>query len=316
MIKTEKNILIISYLFEPNNSVGAKRAGYWAKNINSLEPSITCDVISTEPNDKVIGVNNYYCIPNPNTPKGLVKDEGVTWKKEITKWLTTSTTHYDVVIMSGSPFMYFSIGKLFQKRGTKVILDFRDPFALNPRFNNSGIKIRIKKYFERKFVKIADKILTVNSVCDKLTWGSTIFSTKFHIIRNGYEDQISPIKNSIINKAEFNIIYPGKLYNDVSSTPLFNYIKKTPSIHFHHFGNSAGINSFERIYTYGIKPYDEILSAIDQSDIGLILTSGKPFESTTKIYDYIYRKKPIWVISNEKIIDDSLSLWPSDCLFR
>ena len=105
----ERHILIISYLFEPNNTVGAKRTSYWAKNISKFAPHIKCDVISTVKDTKVSGIENYHHIPNQKNPKGLVKDQGVTWKKEILKWLKSNKQKYDVVIMSGSPFMYFSL---------------------------------------------------------------------------------------------------------------------------------------------------------------------------------------------------------------
>ncbi len=69
------------------------------------------------------------------------------------------------------------------------------------------------------------------------------------------------------------------------------------------------------INKYGLKSYSEMLRGIEEADIGVILSTGLPFESTTKIYDYIYMKKPIWVISNNKITNggvwDELKDYPA-----
>ncbi len=304
-MSTKKHILIISYLFEPDNTVGAKRASYWAKNITQLASHIKCDVISTIENKAISDIENYYHIPNPKKPKGLIKDEGVTWKKEIKKWIAVNKKKYDVVIMSGSPFMYFSIAKEFKKRGAKIILDYRDPFANNPRFNNSFIKIKIKKFYENKFNRLADKILSVNSFCLSLLSTYKKQRNKFTVIPNGYENVEIP-QYSILSQEKINFIYTGTFFEDRDPKNFLKVILKNDDIKFHHIGKPTTLNGAFKINAYGLKTYPEMLEGIDEADIGIIFSSGKAFESTTKIYDYIYRKKPIWVISNTKITNGGI----------
>ena len=50
----------------------------------------------------------------------------------------------------------------------KVILNFRDPFSSNPRFNDGFIKKTVKRYFERSFIAAADYVITVNEYCANL----------------------------------------------------------------------------------------------------------------------------------------------------
>ncbi|MEJ6737064.1 MAG: hypothetical protein QNK84_08510 [Flavobacteriales bacterium] len=311
-MKKGTNILIISYLFDPDNSVGAKRATYWAKNISRLDNSISCDVISTIKNSNVSGVRDYWCIPNPNKPKGLIKDEGVTWKKEIRKWLEINKAEYDVVIFSGSPFMYFSLVKNFQKRGAKVILDYRDPFANNPRFGSSVLKIKIKAYYEKKFNTLADKVISVNTFCLSLL--SKFNEDKFKVIKNGYDD-VSVSKQSFLTKGKVNFVYAGTIYDHINPKILLSGIEKNNEIVFHHIGKESRVIKKCGIKAYGLKPYPEMLKGIDDADVGIIFSTGLSFESTTKIYDYIFMKKPIWVISNEEIknggIWDELKDYPA-----
>ena len=313
-MSTKKNILIISYLFDPDKTVGSKRATFWAKNINKIAPYINCDVISITENTHVDGVENYYCIPNLKKAKGLIKDEGVTWKKEIRKWMKTNETGYDVVIMSGSPFMYFSLVKDFQKKGAKVILDYRDPFANNPRFNNTFFKVFIKSQFENRFNKVADKIITVNQFCLPLLKGYKKGNNKYSVIKNGYE-RVAKSTDVFLNRTTINFIYTGTFFPDRDPKPLLKIIKENKEITFHHIGRETTLNEPYKMACYGMLPYSKMLKGINDSDIGIILSSGLSFESTTKIYDYIYMKKPIWVISNKEIknggIWDELKDYPA-----
>lgn len=313
-MKKNIQILIVSYLFEPDNSVGSKRATYWAKNIRRLDDSISCDVISTTESSNVSGVRDYYCIPNPNKPKGLIRDEGVTWKKEIRKWLKINKGNYDVVIFSGSPFMYFSLAKDFKKRGAKVILDYRDPFANNPRFNNSFFKVFIKSIFETQFNKFANKILTVNQFCLPLLKGYSKGNSKYLVIKNGY-DNVEKSKDFFLRKTAINFIYTGTFFPDRDPKLLLKIIKQDRLITFHHVGRETSLNGAFKMECYGMMPYSNMLKGINDAEIGVIFSSGLPFESTTKIYDYIFMKKPIWVISNKEInnggIWDELKDYPA-----
>ncbi len=300
-MSNKRHILFISFLFEPNHTVGAKRITYWAKNLSRINPEYSCDVISTVPNPNPVGIEDYMHIPNPKQPKGPIKDEGITWKKEIKQSILEKNKNYDVVVMSGSPFMYFSLTSFFQKRGSKVILDYRDPFANNPRFDNSVIKIKAKEYYESKFNKQADKILTVNQYCLELLSGYSQSNKKFEIIKNGYEDLPVEGNSNILSKSEVNFIYTGTFFADRNPNNLLDVIGQFGNHKFHHVGRETDIFNHSGINSYGLMPYSSMLSAIDESDICVSFSSGKPFESTTKIYDYIYRKKPIWIISNQEI---------------
>ena len=80
------NILIISFLFEPEKKVGAKRMSYWAKNIGQY--GVHCDVLTTtETGDQFDQSEiNVYTIPLPEKKPILsrfIKDAGVIWKQAL-----------------------------------------------------------------------------------------------------------------------------------------------------------------------------------------------------------------------------------------
>ena len=76
----------------------------------------------------------------------LIKDEGVSWAKAVKKiLLELDLKTYAYMVFSGTPFMQFGLtGSIKARSRAKVILDYRDPFAVNPRFNNSKLKFCMK----------------------------------------------------------------------------------------------------------------------------------------------------------------------------
>ena len=57
---------------------------------------------------------------------------------------------------------------------------------------------------------------------------------------------------------------------------------------------------------HGLKTYEESINIINQCDYGLIFSYGHPFESTTKVFDYIGLRKPFLVFFNEIPFDGAL----------
>jgi hypothetical protein len=78
----------------------------------------------------------------------------------------------------------------------------------------------------------------------------------------------------------------------------------------HHIGAE---NEFSRLLTvhtnytaYGLRTYDQLMKGLTEADVCVLFSSGKAFESTTKVYDYIAANKTIWIISNAKISSGAL----------
>jgi hypothetical protein len=274
------------------------RAGYWSKELDK-EINSNTTVITAQPDAVGDGV---HIVPKEGTSllSNLIKDDGVVWKQNIISYLDkTSIYPPDIVIITGGPFMHFSLTSWFKKRykSSKVILDYRDPFAINPGFDNAWIKVRIKTYFEKRFNQEADALITVNDYCGKLVVG---FDNKINaIIQNGYDETVNAdLKPVQLSNPSFS--YTGKFYFDPE--PILEAMNEE-KLNFNHAGPEALENevSSDYINSLGFVDYSSAVQLIAENDVGIIQTYGEDFQSTTKIFDYIRCNRAILVVSNRFI---------------
>ena len=296
--------------------------------------SISCDVItSSMPAQDYPGIGRVHHVANNRTSplSFLIKDQGMTWKNELKSLFESGKllSSYEVIILSGGPFMHFSlVGYLKKRYNCRIILDFRDPFANNPRFGDSKLKKGIKGYFELTFVKNADHVITVNKYCAKLLSGYGADPASFSIIDNGYDidmvAQVKKIELGIPDKIHF--ILPGSLFANIQN--FLRVLRGPPyseKFLFHHVGmTNSFLDEFRGdsyIVEHGQQTHQKTLDLIHSADIGLIFTMGYDFESTLKIFDYIGLKKKFLIITGGAVRTGSLydisknypgALWVSD----
>jgi hypothetical protein len=290
------NILLVAYHFSPDKRVGALRASYWFRNLPS---KLDCNLYVITANEKSSEENVHFVPTKEKTLfSRLIKDPGLLWKDNVKSFLKNQTNiNPDIVIITGGPFMQFGITKWLKKRyNCKVILDYRDPFATNPGFNNDKVSVIVKKYFERSFNKQADVLITVNSYCAKII---ELFDKKKNaIIQNGYDENVDvEIKNPKLS-AELNLVYTGKFY--FAPDFLVRAVEEKGCVLNYYGADGERIDvSCKSAIDHGLVSYQESLKAIAKSDVGIIQTYGEDFQSTTKLFDYIRCKKPILIISDK-----------------
>lgn len=284
-------ILIISYFTPPLETVGVKRISYWYEEL--LKEGNEVKVLTGTKQDSKLS-NIIYL---QNTASSLlslfIKDEGLTWKKKLKEYLQTEDlSSYNTILFTGGPFLHFNIAKII-KRKTKarIIFDFRDPFYKNPRFNSSKFIDLVKLKIQNDFLKHADTIITVNKECAK-----NIEHKNIKIIPNGYDERVQKsikVSNNIKSKS---LIAIGKIYNDIQPDNFLSAISELKEISFKYAGN-FDFNS-SRVNNLGKLSYKKTLLEIQTSELCILFTGGKPFESTTKIYDYLGLNKKILIITN------------------
>lgn len=306
---------MVSYYYKPYKGVGALRPTYWAEHIHELDPSITIDVVTAQEQiaDRVLPGGGKVITVKDNKRSKFSKfirfDPGLNWSLALQEFVVNLTIKYDTVVFTGGPFLHFSLAKVFKERfGSRIVLDFRDPFANSPNMKMSYYKRLVKNYLERRYTNVADVIITVNDVCaELLNIGNR---EKISIIDNGFDESIlekvlknvdEPEKDKNLHK----IIYPGKFYKGAPPNNLFEALlspKLENKVIFEYIGdNSADVPVNDNIFSNGSMPYEKVLKKIYGSDTGVILTGGEPFESTTKIFDYIALEKNILIITNGKV---------------
>ena len=113
-----------------------------------------------------------YRAPADATSKlGFVREYGYSWL--MAAWLTVKVflrEPFDVIQISGTPDIYFTIGAPFKLFGKRLVLDQRDlsPELYEVRYRRrSGFVYRVLCWFERMSYRAADHVITVNSSLEK-----------------------------------------------------------------------------------------------------------------------------------------------------
>jgi glycosyltransferase involved in cell wall biosynthesis len=309
-----KKVLLISYYFDPFKGVGAKRMGYWANAFwGEPNPRFECTVITATP--QVEQKNNVIFVEDKKDSLIDRFIQGISWVPSLKRYFRSTRHTYDYIIISGGPFGHFWISRYLKRNNGKVILDFRDPFARNSRFNTFFVKDYIKIAFEKAFLKYAGHVITVNDYCKNLLL-KNVSSSKISIIENGYDEKILDKINSIkYDDGMIHLVYAGSFYDDRDPTIFvkqhLEFSKHTQKFILHHIGSpSEFLAPFKGsicILEHGEKNYKETMEIIKKCDVGLIVTKGDPMESTTKIYDYIGCDLDIIVITNGTIKTGSIN---------
>jgi hypothetical protein len=292
-----KKVCLISYFSSPYKGVATLRAGYWFKNLSaSSHGEISCDLITA--------FEDLSLPPNVHVVKPLEFnypfDQGIGWLFPLFKFLLKNFKNYDVFIFTGGPFLHFSLVPWLKLTSRKtVILDYRDPFAFNPDFKEGSFKIFLKKKLEFVFNLFADHIITVNKFCAQLI--ETTPQRHIDIIVNGYDETSEPTscatKANLLLTGRYSLGTPERQRHDEKE--LEDALDLLP-VKLTHLGEKKlAINSSNYEFL-GQKSYPDTLGHIRESEICVVFSGGNPYESTTKIYDYLRFNKKILIVSRDK----------------
>lgn len=226
------------------------------------------------------------------------------------------------VIITSPPHSTQLIGiKLKKKYGVKWIADLRDPWTdifYNKLFYKTFISSAIDKYYEKKVLTSADKIIVVSKSIQNLFLSKvkTNIQEKFEIIPNGYDEgDFENIKNELPEN-EIIITYTGTISTIHNITgflhALKNILSKETHIKIKLVGkvnekikdeiNRSGIN---KIFEYvGYVDHNKSIGHLSRSSIVLLLIPDIKNNKgilTGKLFEYLGVKKPV------------LCLGPVDC---
>lgn len=290
----KRNIIIISHYANPEISVGVRRILYWATHLGDYGFNV---VFVTAKGSSYAENRGFRVFEVENKGKSIfspiIKDEGLTWRNGLRDFFSNYEEDIDLVLFSGGPFFHFGLAGHLRKRfGCRIVFDFRDPFSNNPRFEDPAWKILVKRFFERRFLSNANGLITVNPYCEGLIIPNALPGV---IIDNGYDETYFTDKPG---KKKNSLIYTGKIYDDFRIDDLAGSIQGMPECSFSYFGPDAG--KFGQVTTINLNgqvDYSQVVSELLASEVGVILTGGKPFESTTKIFDYIGAGLKILIIT-------------------
>ena len=253
------------------------------------------------------------------------------WKRNVIKYdkKIIEQVNPDIIITTYPPVETLEIGLLFSKKyKIPLISDFRDGLLFEP-----IEKKRIKKYkcIREKYKKIeketavqSDAIITIaHPITD---YFKNMYKTKSMTIFTGFDpDDFKNLPLDIkLDHSKFNIVFTGgfslaEKFNrvDYFFESIRILIKKNPEltkkIRIHLIGNytKKELNSLKElinkniIVCHGFVKRKIALAFQKEADILLIITLPDRKSSTsTKIFEYIYSKKPILGLTHKTVLAD------------
>ena len=253
------------------------------------------------------------------------------WKRNIIKYekKIIEQVNPDIIITTYPPVETLEIGLLFSKKyKIPLISDFRDGLLFEP-----IEKERIKKYkcirekyeeIEREAASQSETIITIAAPIRD--YFKNMYKTKSMTIFTGFDpDDFKNLPLNIkLDHSKFNIVFTGgfslaEKFNrvDYFFESIRILIKKNPEltkkIRIHLIGNytKKELNSLKElinkdiIVCHGFVERKIALAFQKEADILLIITLPDRKSSTsTKIFEYIYSKKPILGLTHKTVLAD------------
>lgn len=203
--------------------------------------------------------------------------------------------------------------------GRKLVLNFSDPWILNPyyRFGRKSFRSRVESVLERLVIRGADRIVFANHSI-QLDYEKVYQddSSKFITVQNGYDPDEFDGMPSRSNYNKFILTYCGSLQFFHSPKPLFQaleglldkfpWLQSTLLIRFVGRIDSENLHYFESfnykniLHLTGLVSYKEGMKYIFNSDVCIAFTGNEyTCEVPGKIFEYMAAKKPILIISQE-----------------
>jgi glycosyltransferase involved in cell wall biosynthesis len=350
-----KKILIILYKFPPSNDVGAFRPIKFIKHLNQfgwhpiilapsngvyfsydfdLEKSIQnkCRIYRT-PMFFPYKKSDAFIASKINRVKHLlwriwnrlaIPDGAISWLPfAIPAGITISQKYkIDLVFVSGPPFSTFIMASYIKRKTKKkLILDYRDPWTINPFDRSWPIRRWFEKQFEKFVLRSADAVIcSTNEIREFQIEGLNIKNAnhKFYTITNSFEESDDKVINAHTSK-KFVVIHAGNLYRNRNPEVLFRgmsmaasqnetFARNTKFIFYGVFDSKRWIKLGERL---GIRsmlsfksriPQSQLFPLLQQASVLLLINSYGPGHHIfipAKFFDYLKAHRPILCLSEQ-----------------
>jgi glycosyltransferase involved in cell wall biosynthesis len=203
--------------------------------------------------------------------------------------------------------------------GAKVVLDLHDPMpelmTTIFRRESSRFAASFLEQLERWSIRVADTVFTVNVACKRLFASRSCHPAKIHVIMNSPDEEIFSVRSRQSRRFDpgrpFVIMYHGSIVErnglDVAITALETVRRSVARAELRIYGEPTpflkslmesvrprGLQGSIRFL--GAKSLPEIVSAIDDCDVGIIPNRRTIFtelNTPTRIFEYLSRGKPV-----------------------
>jgi len=278
--------------------------------------------------------------PSPDIGKTIIKKvlhemKALSEAYKLSKRLRCNLIFGDSIIVlvsipPGEPLLVGLILKVIFKSNIKLILEIRDIYARTDFYNFKKVRRIIEVIKEKVCIRLADRILYLTEIIKKEYCSYYKNLNKVAegiVITNGYDrDEYLHNKKRTKRKGYLEINYFGSFYGTRNPEVLFKALKKVKDdgksnleqIKINMYGKANDfplekkINHYELdgiVTFYGDKSHNFVLRKYADTDINLIITHSKDsyYALPGKLFEYVGSGRPIWAITNDKILIDFLN---------
>lgn len=326
-----RTVLIIAPAFPPQGGVGAQRPAKFAKYLPEFGWSpvvLSAPVPPKAPLDTALEaeVSHIPVYRADLTRIPGIRDRTVCWLPAA--WRALLSLHkqhaIDAIYVTGGPFLSFLLPwRLRRRGGPPYVLDFRDPWTLNPYTRSRTTKGRILHHFfqlaERKTIAGAHKVITVSEMMtqDLAAAYPQEPKSKFATIYNGYDDDdLTDCTPVVTEPGTWNLVYMGTAALphypfDAVFLAISDLVRNRPDLaarfRLHLVGHvaeeyrrrihSLGIAS--QVKVVGFLPHRWALQALAAGDASLLViqaptdSDGARYDVSGKLFHYLQVRKPV-----------------------
>lgn len=303
-------VLLVAYYAGPNPTVAIQRPTYWFENIEALSGgAITVDLATAAPWPDA--PPRVHVVPDlgPATlaPTGagiepwgtalteLAEHQEFRPSREVAGYWNLALEchfeqrgdHFDVVICTGNPFSHFEFARFAQCHWfARTVLDYRDPFALNPRTELSEPAREAAAYAEAGWNMTADLITVVAPAwIDHLVQGGP--DTQVEVIGNGFDERVeAPAIPPERGAGPHRFGHAGQFFASTPPDILLEALAHSGA-ELHHMGVPLADTSGAEVTQYGRLPRARVLEVLSGLDCGIAWITRARTEIPTKVFDYI-----------------------------
>ena len=168
----------------------------------------------------------------------------------------------DLIFVSGQPFSTFIIaGWLKKLTGRPLVLDYRDPWTLNPFHKGSRFGLMVERKIEKKILQQADAALfTTPEARDRQNryFSEQIPAENLHIVTNSFEP--AGAAPAITGGKEYRIVHAGNLYGNRNPVHFFKGLAMAVK-------QDAELERSVKVEFYGVADYKQYVPVLDQLNI-------------------------------------------------
>ena len=337
-----KGILVVSHQFAPSMSAGGKRFTFLSPIIKSKYPDLhiltlkkryfsprddgltfagTAHRTGAYPAHPFNGDNilkkilnwlwvDYLCLIDPNS--GWIIPAVIRGLKVI------KDNDIELIIASCPPFSAIVVGFLLSRlTGTKLILDYRDPWSNHNRVFCKLFGKKIGIYLERQAVKQASALVFCSRIMEENFARGFADYTKAprYVVTNGFH-QRNGERRFTVEEDKKNIIYAGTTYGKRRMSFLPTVLLKLlnegtitrDNCCVHIFGRLTDGDGrvFEEyalhdlIKIHPFLPYDQMIGYLESADILFLISAAHVrYAIPLKFFDYLSVRRPILAVAGE-----------------